>query len=132
MKIYGVALLAACFLAGKLLGNVLGNLINIESDIGGVGFAMLLLMVSSMYLRKKGWMVEETKKGILFWSSIYIPIVVAMAATLNVNAAMSGGVVTLFAGIGVTLVCMLLVPLLSKIGKRSETVLSEKTKNGNR
>ena len=89
MKIYGVALLAACFLAGKLLGNVLGNLINIESDIGGVGFAMLLLMVSSMYLRKKGWMVEETKQGILFWSSIYIPIVVAMAATLNVNAAMS-------------------------------------------
>ena len=111
---------------------MLGNLINIESDIGGVGFAMLLLMVSSMYLRKKGWMVEETKKGILFWSSIYIPIVVAMAATLNVNAAMSGGVVTLFAGIGVTLVCMLLVPLLSKIGRRSETVLSEKTKNGNR
>ena len=132
MKIYGVALLAACFLAGKLLGNVLGNLINIESDIGGVGFAMLLLMVSSMYLRKKGWMVEETKKGILFWSSIYIPIVVAMAATLNVNAAMSGGVVTLFAGIVVTLVCMLLVPFLSKIGRRSETVLSEKTKNGNR
>ena len=132
MKIYGVALLAACFLAGKLLGNVLGNLINIESDIGGVGFAMLLLMVSSMYLRKKGWMVEETKKGILFWSSIYIPIVVAMAATLNVNSAMSGGVVTLVAGIGVTLVCMLLVPLLSKIGRRSETVLSEKTKNGNR
>ena len=132
MKIYGVALLAACFLAGKLLGNVLGNLINIESDIGGVGFAMLLLMVSSMYLRKKGWMVEETKKGILFWSSIYIPIVVAMAATLNVNAAMSGGVVTLFAGIVVTLVCMLLVPFLSKIVRRSETVLSEKTKNGNR
>ena len=132
MKIYGVALLAACFLAGKLLGNVLGNLINIESDIGGVGFAMLLLMVSSMYLRKKGWMVEETKKGILFWSSIYIPIVVAMAATLNVNAAMSGGVVTLVAGIGVTLVCMLLVPFLSKIGRRNETVLSEKTKNGNR
>ena len=132
MKIYGVALLAACFLTGKLLGNVLGNLINIESDIGGVGFAMLLLMVSSMYLRKKGWMVEETKQGILFWSSIYIPIVVAMAATLNVNAAMSGGVVTLVAGIGVTLVCMLLVPLLSKIGRRSETVLSEKTKNGNR
>ena len=132
MKIYGVALLAACFLAGKLLGNVLGNLINIESDIGGVGFAMLLLMVSSMYLRKKGWMVEETKQGILFWSSIYIPIVVAMAATLNVNAAMSGGVVTLVAGIGVTLVCMLLVPLLSKIGQRNETILSEKTKNGNR
>ncbi len=130
MKIYGVALLAACFLAGKLLGNVLGNLINIDSDIGGVGFAMLLLMVSSMYLRKKGWMVEETKKGILFWSSIYIPIVVAMAATLNVNAALSGGIVTLVAGIGVTVVCMLLVRLLYKIGMNTETLLPEISKTG--
>ena len=130
MKIYGVALLAACFLAGKLLGNVLGNLINIDSDIGGVGFAMLLLMVSSMYLRKKGWMVEETKKGILFWSSIYIPIVVAMAATLNVNAALSGGLVTLVAGIGVTVVCMLLVRLLYKIGMNTETLLPEISKTG--
>lgn len=58
------------FLAGKLLGNVLGNLINIESDIGGVGFAMLLLMVSSMYLRKKdGWLKKQNKEfysGALF------------------------------------------------------------------
>ena len=132
MKIYGVALLAACFLIGKLLGNLLGNLINIDSDIGGVGFAMFLLMVSSIYLRKKSWMLQETKKGILFWSSMYIPIIVAMAATLNVKAAISGGIVTLVAGIGVTTVCLLLVPLLSKIGRRSEAEIPQKTKNGNR
>ena len=42
MKIYGVALLAACFLIGKLLGNLLGILINIDGDVGGVGFAMIL------------------------------------------------------------------------------------------
>ena len=132
MKIYGVALLAACFLIGKLLGNLLGYLININSDIGGVGFAMFLLMVSSIYLRKKGWLPMETEKGILFWSSMYIPIILAMASTLNVNAAISGGFVTLVAGIGVTAVCMLLVPLLSKIGRRPETELPKKSEDGNR
>lgn len=132
MKIYGVALLAACFLTGKFVGNLLGKLINIDSDIGGVGFAMFLLMASTIYLRKKGWMPLETKNGILFWSSMYIPIIVAMAATLNVKAAFSGSFITLVAGIGVTGVCMLLVPLLSKIGRSTEKELAQKTKNGNR
>ena len=53
MKIYGVALLACCFFLGKLLGNYLGVLIGLESDVGGVGFAMLLLMFSYNYLKKK-------------------------------------------------------------------------------
>ncbi|WP_338408710.1 malonate transporter subunit MadL [uncultured Flavobacterium sp.] len=131
MKIYGVALLSACFLIGKLMGNLLGNLININSDIGGVGFAMFLLMTSSIYLRKKGWMPLETEKGIWFWSAMYIPIIVAMAATLNVKAAISGGLVAVVAGIGVTAVCMLLVPILSKIGKSNKTELPKKTENGN-
>ena len=121
MKIYGVALLAACFLIGKVLGNLLGHLININSDIGGVGFAMILLMGSSIYLRKKGWLVPETEKGIWFWSAMYIPIIVAMAATLNVKAAISGGFVAVVAGIAATIVCMLLVPVLSKIGNSEET-----------
>lgn len=121
MKIYGVALLAGCFLLGKILGNILGALININSDIGGVGFAMFLLMISSIYLRKKGWLVPESERGILFWSSIYIPIVVAMAATLNVKAAVSGGLVAIFAGIGVTIVCLFLVPVIAKIGRKNDS-----------
>jgi malonate transporter MadL subunit len=116
MKIYGVALLAGCFLAGKLMGNMLGVLIGINSDIGGVGFAMVLLMVSSAFMRNKGWLVEESEKGILFWSSMYIPIVVAMAATQNVKVAISGGAVAILAGVGATLICLMLVPLISKIG----------------
>ena len=91
MRIYGVSLLAACFLIGKFLGNLLGELININTDVGGVGFSMIILIVSSIYLKKKGWLIPETEKGVLFWSSIYIPIIVAMAATLNVKAAVSGG-----------------------------------------
>ena len=117
MKIYGVALLAGCFLLGKLMGNLLGKLIQINNDIGGVGFAMLLLMVTSFYLRKRGWLNTESETGIRFWSAIYIPIVVAMAATLNVTAAISGGAIALIAGAGATVVGMALVPLISKIGK---------------
>jgi len=113
MKIYGVSLLAACFLIGKFLGNLLGKLINVNTDVGGVGFAMILLIVSSVYLKKRGWLIPETEKGVLFWSSIYIPIIVAMAATLNVKAAVSGGLVALFAGIIATTVCFILVPVIS-------------------
>ena len=120
MRIYGVSLLAACFLIRKFLGNLLGELININTDVGGVGFSMIILIVSSIYLKKKGWLIPETEKGVLFWSSIYIPIIVAMAATLNVKAAVSGGLVALLAGVITTIFCMILVPVLSKIGSRDK------------
>ena len=32
MKIYGVALLAGCFLLGKFMGNILGVIINIDGS----------------------------------------------------------------------------------------------------
>jgi len=117
MKIYGVALLSACFIIGKIIGSYLGKLIHVNSDVGGVGFAMLLLMICSLYLRKKGWWSEPSEQGIWFWSAMYIPIIVAMAASLNVKAAASGGWVAIIAGAAVTLLGMLCVPLLSKIGK---------------
>ncbi|GLU42463.1 malonate transporter subunit MadL [Allomuricauda sp. NBRC 101325] len=125
MKIYGVALLAACFLLGKLLGRLLGHILDINSDIGGVGFAMFLLMTSSIYLRKKKWLVLETEKGIWFWSAMYIPIIVAMTSTLNVKAALSGGVLAVILGICATVVCMFMVPLISKIG-REKNIDSQK------
>lgn len=125
MQIYGVALLAGCFLLGKLLGSWLGNLIGIDGDVGGVGFAMLLLMLSSLYLRKKKWLLPESERGIWFWSSIYIPVVVAMAATQNVKAAFSGGWVAVVAGLGVTILSLFLVPLVAKIGKRAPKEPSE-------
>ena len=42
MKIYGVALLSFCFLVGKFLGTLLGKIIDVNGDVGGVGFAMLV------------------------------------------------------------------------------------------
>ena len=117
MKIYGVALLAFCFLTGKLIGNYLGVLIGLKNDVGGVGFAMLLLMISYSYFNKKDVVKEMTTQGILFWSSMYIPIIVAMAATQNVKAAISQGPVAVIIGVVVTMTGFLLVPLISKIGQ---------------
>ena len=122
MKIYGVALLAFCFLLGKLIGNYLGVLIGLKSDVGGVGFAMLLLMLSYSYFKKKGLVKEMTAQGILFWSSMYLPIIVAMASTQNVKAAISQGPIAGVIGIVVTITGFLMVPLISKIGQ-------SKTKN---
>jgi len=88
--------------------------------VGGVGFAMFLLMASSLYLRKKGWWGEESDSGIWFWSAMYIPIIVAMAASLNVKAAMTGGALALLAGLCATIAGLLLVPIISKIGNHSK------------
>ncbi|MEZ5069527.1 MAG: malonate transporter subunit MadL [Bacteroidales bacterium] len=121
MRIYGVALLAGCFLVGKYAGNLLGALIGVNGDVGGVGFAMILLMGLSTLGRKKGWLLPPTEDGILFWSSMYIPVIVAMAATQNVRAAVSGGWVAILAGLAGTLVCFLLVPLIARIGRTSTT-----------
>ncbi len=118
MKIYGVALLAFCYLVGKYLGLTLGKLIGIDGDVGGVGFAMVLLIALSLGLKKKNWFEDESEKGILFWSSMYIPVVVAMASILNVKAAISGGWVALIVGVVVTISSFLLVPMISKIGQK--------------
>jgi len=125
MTIYGVALLSFCFLAGKLLGNILGVLLHINGDVGGVGFAMLLLIFSNAWLRRKGWLQPATTNGILFWTSMYIPIIVAMSATQNVRAAITGGPVALVVGIIATLAAFLLVPLIAKIGKTATPTITD-------
>ncbi len=120
MKIYGVALLSACYLLGKFLGGLLGSWLGIGGDIGGVGFAMMLLMASAWYFRKKEWLLPESEKGIAFWSAMYIPIIVAMAASLNVKAAFGGGWVAVLAGGVATLAGFILVPVLSGKGQDDE------------
>lgn len=116
MIIYGVAVLAACLIVGTIVGDALGVLLNVEANVGGVGFAMLMLIVLTDKLRKQGKFPRASEEGVLFWSAMYIPIVVAMASTQNVVAAVGGGPVALLAGAGATIVCWSLVPILSRIG----------------
>ena len=116
MKIYGVAILAGCFLAGQLLGLLLGTWIDIPGNMGGVAFAMFFLILINERIRKKGHLQAETESGIMFWNAMYIPVVVAMSATQNVTAALTGGWVAVAVGVLATGTCLLLVPLVSRIG----------------
>jgi malonate transporter MadL subunit len=117
MVIYGVALLASCMLAGVFLGELLGRLIGVHANVGGVGIAMLLLLVLSNLSSHRFRLGPITQSGIQFWSAMYIPIVVAMAARQNVVAAVSGGWVAIVAGTGAVAAGLVLVPLLARAGK---------------
>ncbi len=122
MKIYGVAFLAACFLVGRLAGKYLGIALGIGGNVGGVGLAMLLLVLINDRFYNKTSIHPETKSGILFWSSMYIPVVIAMASVLNVKVALTGGWVAVFSGIIATSCCYLLIPMLSRLSKTNGTV----------
>src|SRR5205823_11062837 len=78
MVIYGTALLAFCHLAGLFLGDLLGSMIGVKSNVGGVGIAMLMLISLRIYLHKRGLLPKETEAGVGFWGAMYIPVVVAM------------------------------------------------------
>ena len=113
MIIYGVALLAGCYMAGNLIGDVLGMALGVNANIGGVGFAMLLLIIISTWAEQKGIMKGLEEAGIKFWASMYIPIVVAMSSIQNVVAALSGGMVAILGGALAVVLGFLLIPVLS-------------------
>ena len=118
MTIYGVGILAACFLAGQLLGELLGRFININANVGGVGFAMILLILVNEWLTKKKLFPAATQSGIQFWSNMYIPVIVAMSANQNVIAAISGGWIAIVGGT-IPAICMfLLLPSLTKFSSK--------------
>lgn len=113
MIVYGVAILSACVIVGKFLGDWLGVAIGVEANVGGVGIAMLLLIAVSHKFDSFKKDFGDTALGISFWSAMYIPIIVAMAAKQNVLAALTGGPVALAAGLLALLASLALVPLLS-------------------
>ena len=117
MAIYGTALLSLCLIAGLIAGKLIGLAIGTDANVGGVGISMLLLILVSGHLQASGLMAKPTQSGVLFWSSIYIPIVVAMAASQDVRAAVSSGTVAIVAGIVVVIISFAMVPLISRIGQ---------------
>ena len=119
MVIYGVALLSGCMIVGVFVGDLLGELLHVRANVGGVGIAMLLLVLLTDRLREKGKLPEPTARGVAFWSAVYIPIVVAMAAKQNVIAAIKGGPAAFTAGALAVLVCLALVPVISRIGREN-------------
>lgn len=124
MVIYGVALLSFCTIAGLYVGDLLGVALGVQANVGGVGFAMLLLIFSSNWLIQRGAMPPPTTHGIAFWNAMYIPIVVAMAAQQNVLAALSGGFAALLAGLLAVIGCLLLVPAIDRLSRREPAIVA--------
>ena len=117
MVIYGVALLSFCMLAGIFIGEMIGKAIGIDANVGGVGIAMLMLIIFSNSSSKRYQLSSITEPGVNFWSAMYIPIVVAMAAKQNVIAALSSGWMAIIAGILAVIVSFLMIPLLANISR---------------
>jgi malonate transporter MadL subunit len=97
--IKGLALLSVSFILGMWTGELLGTWLGINANVGGVGFAMIFLILTKEYFTRKGWWISELEFGIEFWNKLYIPVVIAMAASLNVKSAISSGTLAIFAGI---------------------------------
>ncbi len=119
MVIYGVALLSFCMLVGVLVGDLLGELLDVQANVGGVGIAMLLLIFLSNLSPHKFRLKPITESGIGFWSAMYIPIVVAMAAKQNVVAAISSGWMAIIAGVAAVAASFLMIPVLARLARNS-------------
>lgn len=115
MIIYGVALLAFCFLTGNYIGDILGALLGVKANVGGVGFAMLLLIILTNKGIDAGWLDKKGQEGIAFWSAMYIPIVVAMSSIQDVVAAERSLIAVLGGVLGVAL-GFVFIPILRKFG----------------
>jgi malonate transporter MadL subunit len=131
MAVYGVAILSLSFFIGIFLGDVLGAVLQVKANVGGVGFAMLILILLT---NKQGLLSKPSESGIAFWSAMYIPIIVAMAAQQNVLAAVKGGPLALLAGSAAVVVAFLFVPILCKMGNANQVTANtppEPEKNDN-
>ena len=109
MIIYGVALLAFCFLTGNYIGDILGALLGVKANVGGVGFAMLLLIILTNKGIDAGWLDKKGQEG-------YIPIVVAMSSIQDVVAALSGGTIAVLGGVLGVALGFVFIPILRKFG----------------
>ena len=118
--IYGVALLSACAFIGSFLGELLGELIGLGKDVGGVGFAMVLLLLVTNSKKANKILHKDYSKGINFWKEMFIPVIIAMSASTDVVHALDGGVLALALGVGVVVVMLLLIPVFNKFGGNSE------------
>lgn len=120
MVINGVALLAVCSLLGLLLGELIGAWMGVKANVGGVGFAMILLVWSTGWLQARGRFRPVSQSGLQFWSGFYLPIIVAMAAQQNVVAAVKGGPVALMAGVLGVVGSFALIPWLDRLGRPAD------------
>jgi malonate transporter MadL subunit len=131
MIIYGTALLALCHLLGIFLGDLLGQMLGVKTNVGGVGIAMLLLICARLYLQKTDRLPKLTELGVEYWGAIYIPVVVAMAAQQDMVAALRGGPVALLSAIGAAVLCACVIASINRAEKPEEVVAVAPTLHDN-
>lgn len=124
--IYGVAILAACMFLGTTIGEIIGLLTGVNSDVGGVGFAMLLLLLVTNCKKITNLLPNGWEKGIQFWSAMFLPVIIALSASQNVYSALSGGVLALVAGVAVVGAAFLLLILLNTLAGKAEAKKNSK------
>lgn len=116
--IYSLVTLAFCMLLGKYVGTLLGALVGVGGDVGGVGFAIVLLLLISncdfFTFAKR----QDFIQGMNFWKKMYMPVVVAMAASQNVYRMLTSGMVAIVGGAAAVAFPFLLLYLLHKWEQR--------------
>ena len=118
--IYSLVTLALCMLLGKYIGNLLGALVGINADVGGVGFAILLLLFVGNYPKFKFTKNPDYIQAMGFWKKMYIPVIVAMAAGQNVYRMLTSGMVAIIGGAAAVTIPFLTLYLLHKREERRE------------
>src|SRR4051794_28840220 len=124
MIILGTALLATCHLLGIFLGDLLGQSLGVKTNVGGVGIAMLLLIVARLYMQKRAILPKLTELGVEYWGALYIPVVVAMAAQQDMVAALRGGPVAVLAAIITVAVCAFVISAINRSERCEEEPVS--------
>jgi len=120
MIIYGTALLAVCHLLGIFLGDLLGQALGVKTNVGGVGIAMLLLIVARLYMAKKDILPKLTELGVEYWGAMYIPVVVAMAAQQDMVAALRGGPFAVLSAIAAVGTCACVIAAINRTERATE------------
>ena len=116
--IYSLVTLALCMLLGKYAGNLLGSLVGVGGDVGGVGFAILLLLFVGHCKVFSFTKRQDFQNAMTFWKKMYIPVVVAMAASQNVFRMLTSGMVAIVGGIASVAFPFLLLYILHKREER--------------
>ena len=79
--------------------------------------AILVKVGARVWLARNGALSAGIKLGTEFWATMYIPIVVAMAAQQNVLSAAGGGPMVVIAAVLTVAACAGVVALISRIDK---------------
>lgn len=127
MVIYGLMIMGLCAIVGNALGEMLGKLMGISANVGGVGFAMLFLVLVTRHLLEKDQLSKLAQSGILFWNAMYIPVVIAMAAQQDVISAMKGGWIAVVGGLAAVFAGFMLIRPLTALADNSLPLDDEET-----